>query len=450
MYSPTNLFVPAPVNAHRNAVRKTKHETDLTDQGSIQEKSLKQIKKDKKSKNEIKQSQNNKGHDKKQLKQERKSKKKIKKLHKERNQKKIKNQKKKERKANKNKKEGQVKSVRKHTQASCTSDGDCLTNIGTYMKVVGTKAKNYALQKNRIRKYISLATSKGSKSGEFDTIASQLREAGGGNGSVLVCGNNASSPATMRLKTLVNDLLDCKANIEKACDVSTTSFNSIVVQSCETKIGQFEVAVTACSSNCTCWNNAELGTLNNNIKTCDLSSTNSELTAIKNKCTKAFSDCRSRQDTATQVIYICGTTAPEIQKIIDDTKTLLAVLEALKTAAIALVNKARRFKSIRDFGLRMLECNVIITNFQAVLNNPTNSSASTLATGMATAGSCEAEKVTLQVLIDQLAALILSLQSQISTGEEDLTGNVFEICLLYLIQYYVREFLISNLFKLLP
>ena len=197
-------------------------------------------------------------------------------------------------------------------QTACNADEECLALASKYIKQVKDKVKNFNVQKARIDKASSLATSKAGKKGDFSADLARLKEAGGGNSSALKCQGQETGAGQGALKGAVVALEACQDNIKAACENEKPVYNSTEADACETKMKTFSDAVDGCIKEtdatkvCACWKKANLKTASEEIANCTLTDKNVEFVKYRTSCIKSFSTCRQAQDNASSIIFSCS------------------------------------------------------------------------------------------------------------------------------------------------
>ena len=122
---------------------------------------------------------------------------------------------------------------------------------------------------------------------------------------------------------------------------------------------------------------ANLETLANKLTACSLATSNNEFTKTKNTCTRAFSDCRSLQNEASQAINNCRKSVAEVEaKIASVTKTKDGLV-SLKAGATAIANQARQARILRSIMSKAISCADYVSSINtAVINAEINPSSS--------------------------------------------------------------------------
>ena len=171
-------------------------------------------------------------------------------------------------------------------------------------KAVSSKFLTFSPEKCLSRKIFS------GKQAIFSPLISKLREAGGGNASNLTC-NGESGPGADNLKSLMEELEMCEADIEAACNTGLPSYNETLISECEMHMETFSnltkpAMAASGEASCELWTDAALAMAAVDIKgsTCDISDLNTMFTAAKKNCTSAFGACRKLEDMVTNSSFL--------------------------------------------------------------------------------------------------------------------------------------------------
>jgi len=218
------------------------------------------------------------------------------------------------------------------------------------------RVANFGRQKSRITKFNKLAGNKGGKKGEFKDYQAKLRQAGGGNSSNLTCQGSSSNKGAELMKSTYTSLGECEDKIKAKCMTAAPAIDTTALTACETKMTNFGSSFKKCadstdSERCTCWNSTDLSSQLADLKACDISSNNTKVTTFQKGCTKAFSACRTLEDSVSQILFICSethSTAKLLVKVKSATANK-ASLEKLKTSATSKASRVARAASCSDF-----------------------------------------------------------------------------------------------------
>lgn len=205
-----------------------------------------------------------------------------------------------------------------------TLNDTCLQNALDALKFEGAQIQNFFKQKSRLKSHDKITGSKLGKKGNFEKTAGYMLTALGGNISNPQCGEAASNTtsSSRAAKSAVNNyeqLLNCSAVIKEACTMPNDTFDDTkdafftecatifetsknISEQCRTDDANKSNATSAC----VCWANAARGIKLAKEKKCTASSTAKDVKKQKNKCTKAFGDCKKAEDAAVALIGACA------------------------------------------------------------------------------------------------------------------------------------------------
>ena len=176
---------------------------------------------------------------------------------------------------------------------------------------------------------------------------------------------------------------------------------------------------------------ANLETLAIKLTACSLATSNIEFTKTKNTCTRAFSDCRSLQNEASQAINNCRKSVAEVEaKIASVTKTKDGLV-SLKAGATAIANQARQARILRSIMSKAISCaDYVSSRNTAVINaeiNPSSSVSSTAITALINqnvAGCTADENNTLKSLLTSMDSTIAKIDGYLDVLKSDLVGKI--------------------------
>ena len=203
----------------------------------------------------------------------------------------------------------------KHSGKQITSTRDvsdtCYENASEVQYKLRKSASNFIKQARRIQVFEKVAASKYDKRGQFGNVASLLVELGGGNISDLSCAGSTTSVGAKNLTNLVNDLLNCDANITEECRDAIPGYDKTYVSDCIKTLNTFTKDVNLCvnkikdgdvADSCNCWENVDTSSVNNCKK---IDETKAITDAVK-KCKQTFGQCKKYEDDAVNIFAECS------------------------------------------------------------------------------------------------------------------------------------------------
>merc|ERR1712106_323867 len=224
---------------------------------------------------------------------------------------------------------------------SCVTSTACIGNATNYYnKILIKKVYNFKIQRERIKTFSKQSSGKNSKNEIFILLINRIREVGGGNSSNLTCNGENNDGAT-NLETLSTTLSECETKIYEACDSSQSgpNANSTYIDECNDLVDAFtDMTDTATKAKgaaaCVLWEADDL-------KTCTSATVafNKQTTKAKQKCTKAFSACKTAEDSVTAAVSACSpsNTVTKVTAAIKQGYQNIASIGDLKTKVDALI-----------------------------------------------------------------------------------------------------------------
>merc|ERR1711892_881433 len=231
---------------------------------------------------------------------------------------------------------------------SCVTSTACIGNATNYYnKILIKKVYNFKIQRERIKTFSKQSSGKNIKNGIFILLINRIREVGGGNSSNLTCNGENNDGAT-NLETLSTTLSECETKIYEACDSSQSgpNANSTYIDECNDLVDAFtDMTDTATKAKgaaaCVLWEADDLKKKADAIKTCTAATVafNKQTTKAKQKCTKAFSACKTAEDSVTAAVSACSpsNTVTKVTAAIKQGYQNIASIGDLKTKVDALI-----------------------------------------------------------------------------------------------------------------
>merc|ERR1711892_1142246 len=231
---------------------------------------------------------------------------------------------------------------------SCVTSTACIGNATNYYnKILIKKVYNFKIQRERIKTFSKQSSGKNSKNEIFILLINRIREVGGGNSSNLTCNGENNDGAT-NLETLSTTLSECETKIYEACDSSQSgpNANSTYIDECNDLVDAFtDMTDTATKAKgaaaCVLWEADDLKEKADAIKTCTAATVafNKQTTKAKQKCTKAFSACKTAEDSVTAAVSACSpsNTVTKVTAAIKQGYQNIASIGDLKTKVDALI-----------------------------------------------------------------------------------------------------------------
>merc|ERR1712106_1019059 len=231
---------------------------------------------------------------------------------------------------------------------SCVTSTACIGNATNYYnKILIKKVYNFKIQRERIKAFSKQSSGKNSKNEIFILLINRIREVGGGNSSNLTCNEENNDGAT-NLETLSTTLSECETKIYEACDSSQSgpNANSTYIDECNDLVDAFtDMTDTATKAKgaaaCVLWEADDLKEKADAIKTCTAATVafNKQTTKAKQKCTKAFSACKTAEDSVTAAVSACSpsNTVTKVTAAIKQGYQNIASIGDLKTKVDALI-----------------------------------------------------------------------------------------------------------------
>merc|ERR1712123_294889 len=231
---------------------------------------------------------------------------------------------------------------------SCVTSTACIGNATNYYnKILIKKVYNFKIQRERIKTFSKQSSGKNSKNEIFILLINRIREVGGGNSSNLTCNGENNDGAT-NLETLSTTLSECETKIYEACDSSQSgpNANSTYIDKCNDLVDAFtDMTDTATKAKgaaaCNLWEADDLKEKADAIKTCTAATVafNKQTTKAKQKCTKAFSACKTAEDSVTAAVSACSpsNTVTKVTAAIKQGYQNIASIGDLKTKVDALI-----------------------------------------------------------------------------------------------------------------
>merc|ERR1719419_233311 len=228
------------------------------------------------------------------------------------------------RKLNKNRKKGLRAPVsNKQTCGSSQVNDTCLENAVNALNFEKNQIQNFRKQKARLTNHAKVKGNKLGKKGQFEDAAKYLLIAIGGNISSPTCGESGTANKARSAKSAADNyktLLNCSASIKEACTMPEKTYNATLeekLKTCEKVYNLSKGAADDCRTNksyitngvlaCDCWSKAAVGITIAKKEGCTAMSTQAakDIKALKNKCVKAFGDCKKAEDAAVGLIHTC-------------------------------------------------------------------------------------------------------------------------------------------------
>jgi hypothetical protein len=189
----------------------------------------------------------------------------------------------------------------------------CVDNAVTMMSKL-TKIANYKTQAKRITSKKNIADKKAAKSTVFAGALQRLTTNAGGNSSAPMCGTSADNAGAVEMKSLIETLGACEADVVAACSTSASlaAPNATEVSACEDSMAVFEAFTEECKAmtgaeGCTCWEgNDDVTAALDVIKMCNLADKNTEIVAAVGDCKSAFGACKKSEDAVASIISSCS------------------------------------------------------------------------------------------------------------------------------------------------
>merc|ERR1711936_1237866 len=214
-----------------------------------------------------------------------------------------------------------------------TVDGKCLETAVKAMRKLEKVVANFDKQMIRVEKQAKIASNKGDKKAVFGPTALKLIDVGGGNKSALTCGGSADSAGAKQLKNLTDTLKMCESEVNKTCSMDLPKPNMTLIKECNTSTKAFRKMAEECFTKskedtatdaCTCWTNADLAKLGEDVKDCKVKEVGAIAKGLK-ACKDSFAKCRKFEDDAVKSISACS-------KSPDNLKEKVSKLSANKNA----------------------------------------------------------------------------------------------------------------------
>merc|ERR1712123_210385 len=231
---------------------------------------------------------------------------------------------------------------------SCLTSTACIGNATNYYnKILIKKVYNFKIQRERIKTFSKQSSGKNSKNEIFILLINRIREVGGGNSSNLTCNGENNDGAT-NLETLSTTLSECETKIYEACDSSQSgpNANSTYIDECNDLVDAFTDMTDPATkakgaAACVLWEADDLKEKADAIKTCTAATVafNKQTTKAKQKCTKAFSACKTAEDSVTAAVSACSpsNTVTKVTAAIKQGYQNIASIGDLKTKVDALI-----------------------------------------------------------------------------------------------------------------
>jgi len=224
------------------------------------------------------------------------------------------------------KRKSQIRKAKKSkptgSQESRQSCGDtqvnetCVQNAIDSLNFEKNQIQNFFKQKARLQAQNKTTSNKQGKKGEFEDAAKYLLTAIGGNISSPTCGGSRRSAESA--SSTYNTLINCSSSIKAACTLPKGAFNAttkIKLDACAEIFNKSKTAADDCRKNtlyvsngtaaCSCWAKAAIGITLARSAGCSATDTSKQVKAQKNKCIKAFGDCKKAEDEAVGLIHTC-------------------------------------------------------------------------------------------------------------------------------------------------
>ena len=132
---------------------------------------------------------------------------------------------------------------RKPSQTHSTSD-TCFQNAITSQIIRRTLVQNFEKQFKRFGRYAHVTKGKSGKGEAFFTAGLKIMSAGGGNLTDLTCHNAHKSSGAKDMKSVAEELLQCKENIEKSCNYAAITFSNLTKASVQRRCKFEDIMLT--------------------------------------------------------------------------------------------------------------------------------------------------------------------------------------------------------------
>jgi len=169
------------------------------------------------------------------------------------------------------------------------------------------KAGNIFRQVKRTEGNKDKIEKKAAKKGDFNSTLMTLTSALGGNKTAPKCAGNET--ASRQFADTLSLLDKCEADVEAACKFPS---NVTIQTACKEAGEKFLNDIDAClkpslsdDDACTCFDGLDLDATLTTIDGCSTKGDNDAVLAEKNKCKKAFSDCKKAEDQSVSLVDTC-------------------------------------------------------------------------------------------------------------------------------------------------
>ena len=227
----------------------------------------------------------------------------------------------KEKQQKKNRKEMKAKQSKRRSKKFNKKSKVCLSYECIDAAVSNMKLLNFIsnYQKKYIRhqRKLSQCAGKSRKKGMFASDLARLVNAGGGDVSAPVCGDNSTNAGALAMRNLRKQLQGCESTIEQSCNPENLIIPSIDTDTCEENIASHLSFTEECMQKtgveaCSCWQGGN-SSVTAAIKTCDLTPTSKATVDATKACVEVFSRCRKLEDGIAHIIHDCNQD-PEVLK----------------------------------------------------------------------------------------------------------------------------------------
>merc|ERR1711936_1412466 len=180
-----------------------------------------------------------------------------------------------------------------------------------------------------------------------------------------------------QLKNLTDTLKMCESEVNKTCSMDLPKPNMTLIKECNTSTKAFRKMAEECFTKskedtatdaCTCWTNADLAKLGEDVKDCKVKEVGAIAKGLK-ACKDSFAKCRKFEDDAISTISACS-------KSTDKLKQKAAQLNTNKNKMTEAQTKIKKTTGSRRVRAAAASCDAFIKLVKQLVKVATNAPAS--------------------------------------------------------------------------